>query len=58
MLPSKVWVHQSPTALARARACFEDVRKYALSRGWWQQYTWVVKARPDLVFYREVSNLG
>ena len=55
MTPTKIWVHDSRTAQERVRACFEDVRRFAKSRGIWKEYVWLVKARPDLHFYQEVG---
>ena len=42
----------------RLRMCLQDVIKTATARGFWEHYDWVVRSRPDAVFYQPVPSLA
>ena len=42
----------------RFRACYRSVRAWATERARWDQYTWFVRSRPDLVMWAPLPGLN
>ena len=41
----------------RMAACYRDVQKWATARGHWGSYRWIVRSRPDNIFFAPVPSL-
>eukprot|EP01052_Picozoa_sp_SAG31_P040961 SAG31_NODE_6076_length_2180_cov_2.122537_2_plen_466_part_00 len=41
----------------RMSACYRDVQKFATGRGHWSGYRWIVRSRPDNLFFAPVPTL-
>ena len=53
-----VFYHEVHSQFQRLHLCLQDVIDRATTLRFWENYTWVVRSRPDAVFYKPVPSLS
>ena len=58
VMPTALWRTDAVNQTERLSGCFASMREYAQKNNTWAGYQWIVRSRPDLVFFEDVLAIG